>query len=111
MSYIGRDFSPAQQTEDREYTIDFVNTLKEGEELVGATWELIVRRGTDPDPASHLIGDPTLVTPEGTTLTTATTQRIAGVLPDVLYTVNVTVTTNANNTVSDFTHLEGTPVE
>ena len=111
MAYVGRDFTPAQPTESREYGLDFVHEMTEGETLTGATWELIVRRGEDPDPASHLLGDPILVTPDGTTLQTATKQRIANILPDVLYTVNVTVTTSKGNTVSNFTHLAGEPVE
>lgn len=109
--FIGRDFSPAQQNENLEYTLDFVNDIPEGDTLTAAVWQLLVRRGTDPNPGSHLVGPATLVTPEGTTVQTATAQRIAGVLPDVLYTVKVTVTTSKGNTVSNFTHLAGEPIE
>jgi hypothetical protein len=111
MSYVGRDFSPAEQVESRQYGLDLVNDISEGETLTAAAWELIVREGVDPDPNSHLVGSPALVTPDGTTAQTATTQRIAGLLPDVLYTVRAIATTSLGNTVSVWTHISGEPVE
>ena len=109
--YVGRDFSPAEQVENLEYGLDFVNDIPEGDSLTAATWELMVRSGVDPTPNSHLVGVPTLVTPDGTTTQTATTQRISGLLPDVTYTVRVVVTTSAADTVSLWTHVQGEPVE
>jgi hypothetical protein len=111
MAYAGRDFSPAEQAESLIFGLDFVNDLSEGESLVEATWELVVRYGADPDPNSHLVGDPMLVTPEGTTLQTATTQRIEGLLPDVTYTVRAVVTTSLENKLSLWSHVAGEPVE
>jgi hypothetical protein len=111
MSYVGRDFSPAEQSESLIYGLDFCNDLTEGESLVGAVWEVIVREGADPDPGSHLIGAPMLVTPDGTTAQTATTQRIEGLLPDVTYTVRAVVTTSLANKLSLWSHVAGEPVE
>ena len=111
MAYVGRDFSPAEQAESLILGLDFVNDLSDGESLTGATWELLVRSGTDPDPSSHLVGDPILVTPDGTSVQTATTHRIEGLLPDVTYTVHAVVTTSLDNKLSLWSHVAGEPVE
>ena len=86
--YAGRDFSPAEQDESIPYGLDFVDQLAPGETLTAAVWTLIVREGEDPDPNSHIIGAPTLETPDGTTLQTATRQRIAGVRPAAVLAVH-----------------------
>jgi hypothetical protein len=109
--YVGRDFSPFEQIENQELGLDFVPDLKEGETLTTAIWSLEVRYGTDPAPNSHLVGATALVTPDGTSAQTATTQRIAGLLPDVTYTVRVVATTSRGNTVSLWSHIPGEPVE
>lgn len=109
--YAGRDFSPAEKAESQQYGFDFVNDLSEGESLTAATWTLIVREGADPTPNARLVGAPALVIPEGTTVQTATKQRIAGLLPDVIYTVRAVVTTSAGNTLSLWSHIAGEPVE
>jgi len=111
MSYCGRDFSPAEQAESLIYGLDFVIDLSEDEVLTEAAWEISVRHGVDPAPMSHLIGDPELVVPGGATRQTATTQRIAGLLPDVTYTVRAIVKTSAGNTYSLWSHVSGQPVE
>ena len=109
--YVGRDFSPAETVESIPYGLDFVDQLKVGETLTAATWTLEVREGVDPSPNSHLVGSPGLETPEGTSSQTATNQRIAGLLPDVLYTVRVVATTSLGNTRSLWTHIQGENVE
>jgi hypothetical protein len=111
MVYAGRDFSPAEQAESLIYGLDFVNDVVEDEILTGAVWELVVRHGIDPAPNSHLVGTPQLVVPNGTGAQTATTQRIAGLLPDVTYTVRAVVTTSMGNTFSLWSHISGEPVE
>ena len=111
MAYAGRDFSPAEQAESQTYGLDFVNDLAEGESVTAAVWELTVREGEDPNPGSHLVGPPVLVTPTGTTVQTATMQRIKGLLPDVRYTVRAVVLTSASNTLSLWSHIQGEPVE
>lgn len=88
-----------------------MNDLAEDETLTAAFWELIVREGVDPNPHSHLIDAPALVTPDGTTAQTATMQRIAGLLPDVRYTVRAVVTTSLGNTLSLWSHIQGESVE
>lgn len=109
--YAGRDFSPAEQAESLILGLDFVNDLAEGESLTGTAWELVVREGVDPDPNSHLIGDPQIAAPNGTGVATATTQRIQGLLPDVTYTVRAVVATSMGNTLSLWSHIQGEPVE
>ena len=42
---------------------------------------------------------------------TATMQRIAGLLPDVKYTVRAVVKTTTDNTLSLWSHIQGEPVE
>ena len=111
MAYAGRDFSPAEEAESQTYGLDFVNDLQEGESITEAVWELTVREGADPFPSSHLIGDPILVTPTGTTVQTATMQRIEGLLPDVRYTVRAVVMTSLDNKLSLWSHVQGEPVE
>ena len=51
------------------------------------------------------------MTPDGTSMQTATTQRIAGLLPDVRYTLRAVVTTSFSNTLSLWSHVQGEPVE
>lgn len=109
--FCGRDFSPMEQSESLELGLDLVNDLSEDESLTAAVWNLEVRTGVDPSPMSHVIGSPVLVTPEGTTLQTATKQRIAGLLPDVLYRVTVVATTDKGNTISLWSHVAGEPLE
>jgi hypothetical protein len=93
------------------FGLDFVNDLTATETLSTAVWTIDVRYGVDPAPASHLVGPPVLVVPVGTTLQTATVQRISGLLPDVTYTVRAVVTTNAGNMLSLWSHIRGEPVE
>lgn len=109
--YVGRDFSPAEQDESLVYGLDFAGDLGPSEHITSATWTLIVRMGADPTPEDHLIGGPTLSTPTGTTVQSATTQRIAGLLPDVTYTARAVVGTNQGNTLSLWSHIQGEPVE
>ena len=109
--FVGRDFSPMEQDESRELGLDFVMDISEDEVVTAAVWELEVREGVDPAPMSHLIGSPVLVTPDGTGMQTATKQRVAGLLPDVTYTVRAIVTTDKGNTVSLWSHIRGEPVE
>ena len=100
-----------ETAESRELGLDFINDVSEGEVLTAAVWELEVREGVDPAPMSHLIGNPILVTPDGTDAQTATKQRIAGLLPDVTYTVRAIATTSKGNTVSLWSHIRGEPLE
>ena len=93
--YLGRDFDPADQSENEPYQIDFVDDIGPVDTITAAVWTLIVAPGTngnDPTPAMHLMGPPTLYTPAGTTRQTATQQQISGLLPDVLYKVAATAT-------------------
>jgi hypothetical protein len=111
MAYCGRDFSPSEQAESQMYGFDFVNDLAENEALASVVWELLVRKGVDPNPSAHLVGAPFLVVPDGTSVQTATTQRIAGLLPNVVYTVRAVATTNTGNIKTLWSHARGDPVE
>ena len=109
--YAGRDYSPAEQVESQIYGFDLVNDLDPGEFLTGATWSLTVVQGVDPTPGSHLISPPVLLIPTGSTIVTATQQRIAGLLPDVLYLVRAVCTTSGANTKSLWSHIQGEAVD
>jgi hypothetical protein len=100
-----------EQSESRELGLDFVNDVSEGEALTAVVWSLEVRTGVDPAPMSHLIGPAILTTPDGTGVQTATKQRVAGILPDVLYRVTAVATTDKGNTVSLWSHVSGEPLE
>ena len=108
--YAGRDFSPAEQIESQIFGFDLVNDLDPGEFLTTATWSLTVVQGTDGSPASHLIGSPLLLIPQGSTIVTATQQRIAGLLPDVLYLVRAVCSTSGANVKSLWSHIQGEAV-
>lgn len=109
--YVGRDFDPAAQDESDVFGFDFVNDMGPTDTLTSTTWTLAVLRGTDANPASHLIGAATLVTPDGTLFQTATQQRIAGLLPDVMYSVKAVCGTSAGDTLSLWSHIVGDQVE
>jgi|SRR5215475_345578 len=105
--YTGRDYSPAQVTESMRYGLDFVRDIAQTDIITSAVWNLSVLSGTDPTPNSHLVGAPALATPAGTTRQTATVQRIAGLLPNVLYTASAVVGTAQGDIVELFTHIQG----
>lgn len=111
MAYVGRDFSPAETSESQEFGLDFVHDLKDGEVLISAVWELTVREGSDPTPQDHLIDAANVVTPPGTFVASATTQRIGGLLPNVTYTARAVAETSLGNTLSLWSHIRGEPVE
>lgn len=101
--YIGIDYSPANTVENEVFTYDWVNDLAEGELPTGTTCALEVSPqslGTDPSPSSHLIGS-------ATTTGTVASQRIFGLLPNVLYIIEWTATTTLANTKFAYSHIPG----
>lgn len=101
--YVGRDQYPADQDESEPYGFDFVNDFQSGETISTATWTITVRSGTDPSPSSKLIGSPAI------TGDTTTYQRVAGLLPNVVYVLKCLVTTNQGNSRALHTHVFGEP--
>lgn len=79
--------------------------------VVGGQWSLTVSQGVDANPSAHLIGAAAIVIPDGSTTAVATTQRISGLLPDVIYIAQAVVTTNQGNTYSLYSHIFGESVE
>lgn len=108
--YVGVDFDPMETEESQTLGFDFVNHLQPNETLQSATWSCTVLRGTDGNPASHMLGPPRLVTPDGSTLQTATVQGFGGFLPEVVYTLRAIVVTNQGNTRSYWSHVYGSKV-
>ncbi len=101
------DFAPPPNPAESElYSFDFVNDLTPGDSIVASpapVWACAVVAGTDPDPASRLVGDPT-------TFGTTTTQRGAGFLPGVRYVLSATVKTAMGNTLVLWAYLYCEPV-
>lgn len=112
--YAGRDFSPAEQVESETFGLNFVNDFTSGEvisTIVGGAWGISVVQGSDGNAISHVIGSATIVVPDGSTASTATIQRISGLLPDVKYAVQAVVTTSLGNTKALYSHILGQEVE
>lgn len=95
------------QNEIEPFGFDFVNCVAADETVSAAVWSLIVVRGTDSAPASHLLGPPRLVTPQGSTQQTATVQGVGGLLPGVLYKIRALVTTSQGNVRELYSHIYG----
>ncbi len=103
--YVGRDFDPANSTEDEVYSLDFVNELASGESLLSITSiDLTVFQGTDADPSSHLSGTPSI---SGTVVS----QRLTSLTSGVTYTLAMTVLTNQTNTLTLFSRVACRPVQ
>ena len=103
-----------EQVESETFGLNFVNDLTSGEVIstvVGGVWNISVVQGSDSGAAVCLIGGAAIVIPDGATSNIATTQRISGLLPDVVYCVQAVVTTNLGNTKSLYSHVLGEKVE
>ena len=112
--YVGRDYSPMEQVESETFGLNFVSDLTAGEVIstvVGGAWNISVVQGSDSGSAACLIGGAAIVVPDGATSNIATTQRISGLLPDVVYCVQAVVTTSLGNTKSLYSHVLGEKVE
>jgi len=91
-----------------------VNDLTSGETIssvVGGVWNISVAQGTDTGATAHLIGAAAVVIPDGATSNIATTQRISGLLPGVVYIVQAVVATSLGNTKSLWAHVYGEAVD
>lgn len=88
MAYIGINWPVATPPVDEVYTIDFVNQLREGERVTGASVTITTSQGTDPDPASHLIGSYFI------TGDTYVSQRIRGLQAGNIYNVSIVAVTS-----------------
>lgn len=88
MAYVGINWPVATPPVDEIYTIDFVNQLREGETVTGATVSILTSQGTDADPSSHLIGSMFIT---GDTLVS---QRIRGLQAGNIYNVSIVAVTS-----------------
>jgi hypothetical protein len=109
--YVGRDFYPAEPEESLVYAFDFVNDLgTAGEKLISSVWSITVTQGDDPQVMHRLQGLPFLFTPKGSSVPTATMQRIGGLQPGVTYCVQALVVTSDTDQRSLWSHIQGVPV-
>lgn len=88
MPYTGTDWPAASPPVDEIYTIDFINQLRAGETVTGATISLTVSQGTDTDPASHVIGSYTI------TGGRYIGQRVRGIAAGNIYNLSITAVTS-----------------
>ena len=112
--FVGRNFDPQEAVESETFGLNFVNDITSGETIssvVGGAWNISVTEGTDSTASSHIIGAASIVIPDGATSLIATTQRISGLNPGVLYCLQAVVTTSLGNTKSLFSHCYGEVVE
>ena len=100
--------------ESETYGLNFVNDITSGETIssvVGGAWNISVSQGTDSSASAHIIGAAAITAPDGTTSNIATTQRISGLLPGVVYIVQAVVVTSLGNTKSLWSHIYGEAVD
>jgi hypothetical protein len=105
-TYVGRDFDPANPTESEVFSLDFVNTLQSGETINSATIALTEFQGMDPNPNSHLAGNPHI---SGTVVS----QRVGGLVAGVTYSFSITVNTSPplSNVITLFSRIPCRPVQ
>lgn len=104
--YTNRDFMPADADESEPFGFDFIEDFDDGEFITGTpTFTLVVARGTDADPSSHLIGTPVVLNATQTAIT------IAGLLENVLYTIKCVVVTSFGRTKTLWSHIPCEAVE
>lgn len=105
--YAQMDFDPAEVTENELFGVDFVydlSRLSPSEQLLSVTAMTlaVVSGGVDASPSSHLIGPAYVaINPFNKTgLTTMAVQRIQGLLPGIVYSLQADVLTTNANTLS-----------
>lgn len=97
--YTGQNWDATNPTESQVYSYDFVNDLASGETLTGLpTFTLTVFQGVDATPSSRLSGSAGI---NGSICS----QRVAGLLGNVTYTLTCTVSTSLSNTLTLFSHI------
>ncbi len=102
--YVGRDFDPANSTENEVYSLDFVNELGTGETILSvSSTTLTVFQGTDDDPESHLSGSSSITG-------SVVSQRLDSLTSGVTYTLAFTVLTSLTNTITLFSRVACRPV-
>lgn len=85
------------------FTFDFANRLVAGDSIASASWVVTVADGADPDVGSIAIGSPTI-------FETKVTQKAAGFLPGVTYTMQANVVTNLGLTPNLWANITGETV-
>jgi hypothetical protein len=97
---VGVNFGPADSGtfEQDIYSFDFTPRLSVGEGITSVTFTLSLSVGTDPAPASHAIGNPTI---NGSVVS----QLIGGLLANRTYLIIATITTSAGRTITASSHV------
>jgi hypothetical protein len=90
--YVG-EFSPADSVENEIYAFDFKRDLATGEVVESADFEISVIEGTDASASSRLLGPASVSGVQAR-------QRVANLVPGVVYKLQAIVTTNQGNTKS-----------
>jgi hypothetical protein len=97
------DFDYADPGEKQSYSIDFVNDMRDGDTITGATWTcalISTESGSvpDPSPASRLTGSAVY---NGT----ITSQFVQNLQPGNRYRLQAVVTTQLGEIISDYSHV------
>src|SRR5690242_6777600 len=96
--FAGTDFRDANLEEEEPFAFNFVRDLAAGEQLSTTTWTISLIAGKDPDPNSHLIGQPRV---QGT----MSVQKIGGLMPGCRYLLVATVVTDKDNSKVMYSHV------
>lgn len=99
--YCGRDFDPADSSENEIYTLDFVNDLAAGEQLSSATWTCAVA----PDSRVQDASAPSRLSGGASVSGTQTTQRVTGLVAGAKYILRAVATTDQSNERVLYSHV------
>jgi hypothetical protein len=98
MSYIGKDWPDADETEDRPYGLDFVRKLGDGELINSATAIVELVKGVDPDYLMRIYGT---VAIEGSICR----QWASDLVPGCKYRIKIDVDTDQGRRLSYWSHV------
>lgn len=99
-----QDFPVCNTADNQPYSIDFINDVQTGETVVSATVSLTLFSGVDSNPNGHLQGTYTINN------NTIVTQPIAGLLPNNVYSLNISAFTSLAYTVELYALIPCAPV-
>jgi hypothetical protein len=98
------DFPVCNTADNQPYSIDFIQDVQNGETVTSAVVTLTLFSGTDPNPNGHIQGSYALNN------STIVTVPIAGLLPNNVYSLNITATTSLNYQVELYALIPCSPV-
>ena len=99
-----QDFPVCNTADNQPYSIDFINDVQTGETVVSATVSLTLFSGVDSNPTGHLQGTYTINN------NTIVTQPISGLLPNNVYSLNISAFTSLAYTVELYALIPCAPV-